>query len=99
MLGQARAQFGKAELDVARFTPLARDKAVSQEELDDAVRIVRQYAEYVQVKAVLGEDVEIGPYCTIGAKVKLGGGVRLHSHVVIDGETEIDHPAAARHHS
>jgi UDP-N-acetylglucosamine acyltransferase len=39
--------------------------------------------------AELADDVEIGPYCTIGAKVKLGGGVRLHSHVVIDGETEI----------
>ena len=38
VLGQARAQFGKAELDVARFTPLARDKAVSQEELDDAIQ-------------------------------------------------------------
>jgi UDP-N-acetylglucosamine acyltransferase len=39
--------------------------------------------------AELASDVEIGPYCTIGEKVKLGAGVRLHSHVVIDGETEI----------
>lgn len=37
-LAQAQAQLGKAELDVARYTPLARDKAVSQEELDDAVQ-------------------------------------------------------------
>ena len=37
-LAQARAQLGKAELDVARYTPLARDKAISQEELDDAVQ-------------------------------------------------------------
>lgn len=37
-LAQARAQLGKAELDVARFTPLAQDKAISQEELDDAVQ-------------------------------------------------------------
>ncbi len=37
-LGEAQAQLGKAKLDVARFTPLARDKAVSQEELDDAVQ-------------------------------------------------------------
>jgi membrane fusion protein (multidrug efflux system) len=36
VLAQAKAQLGKAELDVARFTPLALDKAVSQEELDDA---------------------------------------------------------------
>ena len=38
VLAQAQAQLGKAELDVARYTPLARDKAVSQEELDDAVQ-------------------------------------------------------------
>jgi len=35
-LGQAQAQLGKADLDVQRYTPLARDKAISQEELDDA---------------------------------------------------------------
>jgi Flp pilus assembly secretin CpaC len=34
----------------------------TQEELDDAVRIVRQYAEYVQVKAVLGEEMEESEY-------------------------------------
>jgi UDP-N-acetylglucosamine acyltransferase len=39
--------------------------------------------------AELAGDVEIGPYCTIGAKAKLGAGVRLHSHVVIAGETEV----------
>ncbi len=39
--------------------------------------------------AELAGDVEIGPYCTIGEKVKLAAGVRLHSHVVIDGETEV----------
>jgi RND family efflux transporter MFP subunit len=38
MLAQAKAQLGKAELDVARDTPLVSDKAVSQEELDDAVQ-------------------------------------------------------------
>jgi len=39
--------------------------------------------------AELADDIEIGPYCTIGPKVKLGAGVRLRSHVVIDGDTEI----------
>ncbi len=34
----------------------------TQEELDDAVRIVRQYAEYVQVKAVLGQEMEQSEY-------------------------------------
>ncbi|MEI9998112.1 MAG: hypothetical protein WDO13_02535 [Verrucomicrobiota bacterium] len=34
----------------------------TQEELDDAVRIVKQYAEYVQVKATLGEEMEESEY-------------------------------------
>src|ERR1035438_3332478 len=38
MLAQAKAQLGKADLDVKRDTPLAKDKAISQEELDDAVQ-------------------------------------------------------------
>jgi RND family efflux transporter MFP subunit len=38
VLAQAQAQLGKAELDVARYTPLARDRAISQEELDNAVQ-------------------------------------------------------------
>ena len=38
VLAQAQAQHGKAELDVARYTPLARSMAISQEELDNAVQ-------------------------------------------------------------
>jgi Flp pilus assembly secretin CpaC len=34
----------------------------TQEELDDAVRIVKQYAEYVQVKASLGQEAEPSEY-------------------------------------
>ena len=37
-LGMAEAQLGRTELDVKRFTPLAKDNAISQEELDDAVQ-------------------------------------------------------------
>jgi membrane fusion protein (multidrug efflux system) len=37
-LAQDQAQYGKTELDVKRFTPLARDGAISQEEVDDAVQ-------------------------------------------------------------
>jgi membrane fusion protein (multidrug efflux system) len=37
-LGQAQAQLGKAELDLKRNTPLAADKAISQQELDNAVQ-------------------------------------------------------------
>lgn len=39
--------------------------------------------------AVLGADVEIGPYCVIGSQVRLGDGVRLASHVVVTGNTQI----------
>jgi membrane fusion protein (multidrug efflux system) len=37
-LAQDQAQQGKTELDVKRFTPLARDQAISQQELDDATQ-------------------------------------------------------------
>lgn len=36
LLDQAQARLGKDELDVNRLKPLAREKAVSQQELDDA---------------------------------------------------------------
>jgi UDP-N-acetylglucosamine acyltransferase len=39
--------------------------------------------------AQLGADVSIGPYCVIGANVVLGDRCRLHSHVVVQGHTEI----------
>lgn len=43
----------------------------------------------VEDGALLGADVEIGPFCHIGRDVQLGDGVRLNSHVVIDGRTAI----------
>jgi len=39
--------------------------------------------------AKLGAEVEIGPYSIVGPHVTLGDGVRLQSHVIIEGETEI----------
>ena len=39
--------------------------------------------------AELGQDVEVGPYCTVGPKVRLARGVRLISHVVIEGVTSV----------
>ncbi|HMB92798.1 MAG TPA: acyl-ACP--UDP-N-acetylglucosamine O-acyltransferase [Rhodothermales bacterium] len=39
----------------------------------------------VHSAAVLGDDIEIGPFCTVGPEVQLGDGCRLISHVVIDG--------------
>ncbi len=39
--------------------------------------------------ATLGTDVEIGAYTVVGPGVELGDGCRLHSHVVITGNTAI----------
>jgi UDP-N-acetylglucosamine acyltransferase len=40
--------------------------------------------------AVLGRNVEIGPFCTVGPDVVLGDGVKLVSHAVVDGHTRLD---------
>jgi UDP-N-acetylglucosamine acyltransferase len=39
--------------------------------------------------ARLGENVEIGPFCIVGAQVELKSGVRLISHVSVTGVTTI----------
>lgn len=39
--------------------------------------------------AELGEEVDIGPYCVVGARVRIGAGTRLVAHVVVDGWTAI----------
>jgi membrane fusion protein (multidrug efflux system) len=38
LLAQAEAKLGKTKLDVKRYGPLVKDKAISQEEFDDAVQ-------------------------------------------------------------
>lgn len=43
----------------------------------------------IETGAVIAEDVEIGPFCVIGPRVSLGAGVKIKSHVVIEGRTEI----------
>jgi UDP-N-acetylglucosamine acyltransferase len=43
----------------------------------------------VENGARLGAAVEVGPFCFVGGDVVLGDGVRLLSHVVIAGGTEI----------
>jgi len=48
-LAQDQAQAGKAKLDVDRYTPLAQEQAISQEELDNAVQA--RLAADAQVKA------------------------------------------------
>jgi UDP-N-acetylglucosamine acyltransferase len=44
---------------------------------------------WVEPGANIGAGVEIGPFCHIGADVTLGDGVKLHSHVVVVGATEV----------
>lgn len=43
----------------------------------------------IEQGASLGENVHIGPFCTVGAHVSLGDGVVLKSHISIDGHTKI----------
>jgi UDP-N-acetylglucosamine acyltransferase len=43
----------------------------------------------IHPRAEIGADCEIGPYCVIGEHVVMGKGCKLHSHVVIDGHTEL----------
>ena len=43
----------------------------------------------VDPAATLGADVSIGPFCIVGPDVALGDGVRLESHVVVQGRTRI----------
>ncbi len=43
--------------------------------------------------ARLHEGVEIGPWCVVGPDVELGAGVRLISHVVVDGHTSVGEAA------
>jgi UDP-N-acetylglucosamine acyltransferase len=43
----------------------------------------------IDPKAQIAEGVEIGPYCVVGPDVVLDRGVRLISHVVVEGRTHI----------
>ena len=43
----------------------------------------------VDARAEIEGDVEIGPYCVVGAGVKLGKSTKLKSHVVVQGRTSL----------
>jgi UDP-N-acetylglucosamine acyltransferase len=43
----------------------------------------------VDSRAELGANVVVGPYCLVGAGVRLGERVRLESHVVVTGRTTV----------
>jgi len=48
----------------------------------------------IDQNASIADDVEIGPYCVVGAEVALAAGVKLHSHVVVEGRTSIGEQTA-----
>jgi len=62
LLAQAEARLGKTELDVNRYAPLLKDKAISQEEYDDAVQAnLEAKAAVVAAKAQVEQaDVNLG---------------------------------------
>ncbi len=43
----------------------------------------------IHPKAQIGAECHLGPYCVVGENVVLGCGCRLHSHVVIEGHTQL----------
>ena len=43
----------------------------------------------IHPNAIIGAGCEVGPYCVIGEHVTLGEKCKLHSHVVIDGHTQL----------
>ena len=61
-LAQAEARLGKTELDVKRYAPLVKDKAISQEEYDDAVQAnLEAQAAVVSAKAQVEQaDLNLG---------------------------------------
>src|SRR5262245_32724977 len=61
-LGQAEAQLSKAKKDVERFTPLAADRAISQQELDNALAAERaaEAAHAAGVAAVEQAELNLG---------------------------------------
>ena len=43
----------------------------------------------VDPRAELDSAVEVGPYCVVGAGVKIGKGTKIHCHAVIQGRTTL----------
>jgi membrane fusion protein (multidrug efflux system) len=68
-LARAEAQFGKTRMDVERFTPLAREHAVSQQELDNAVQA--NFGAKAQVEAARAA-IETAQAAAESAKLSLG---------------------------
>ena len=75
-LTQSEARLGKADLDVKRYTPLAQTKAISQEEMDDAIQSQLEARAAVEsARAAIGAAqaaVVAGKAAVYTAEVNLG---------------------------
>lgn len=58
-LAQDKAQAGKTEQDVKRYTPLAQEQAISQEQLDDAVQANLAAAALVKADEAAVENAQL----------------------------------------
>jgi membrane fusion protein (multidrug efflux system) len=69
-LAQDQAQLGKTELDVKRFTPLARDQDISQEELDNATQANLMARAAIQADKAAVESATLNlAFCNITSPV------------------------------
>jgi len=67
---QDEAQQGKTELDVKRFTPLAKDQAISQEQLDDAVQANLGAKASIQADKAMAETAALNlGFCKITSPI------------------------------
>ena len=67
---QDEAQQGKTALDVKRYTPLAKDQAISQETLDDAVQANLGALATVQADKAAVENARLNlGFCTITSPI------------------------------
>lgn len=57
--GRAEAALGKTRLDVARYTPLAKEGAISQQELDNAIQADRGNQAYVAAAQAAVKQAEL----------------------------------------
>jgi membrane fusion protein (multidrug efflux system) len=75
-LAQSRARLGKADLDVKRYTPLAKTKAISQEEMDNAIQSQLEAQAGVEASQAAIEAAKAGiaaaEAAVYDAEVKLG---------------------------
>ena len=69
-LARAQATFSKADQDVKRFTPLVKERAISQAELDNALSAQRAAAAQVEASKAAADNAALDlSYCRITAPI------------------------------